>query len=138
MTSPRGKDRRALAPVAEPVLTHPQPTPGPSRAKPVLPYGRAIYLALLAFEAGRVARMAPASPDTDELLNRTAHGDRAAHDQLLARHQQRLRQAVAYRLDRRLAARVDPSDVVQEALAEASRRLAEFARARIFLYRGGS
>jgi RNA polymerase sigma-70 factor (ECF subfamily) len=57
---------------------------------------------------------------------------------LLARHQQRLRQAVAYRLDRRLAARVDASGVVQEALAEASRRLPEFARARILLYRGGS
>jgi RNA polymerase sigma-70 factor (ECF subfamily) len=74
--------------------------------------------------------MAPASPDTDELLDRTAHGDRAARDQLLTRHRQRLRQAVAYRLDRRLAARVDPSDVLQEVLAEASRRLPDYLRER--------
>jgi RNA polymerase sigma-70 factor (ECF subfamily) len=74
--------------------------------------------------------MAPAPPDTDELLNRTAHGDPAARDQLLARHWQRLRQAVAYRLDRRLATRVDPSDVVQEVLAEASRRLPDYLRER--------
>jgi RNA polymerase sigma-70 factor, ECF subfamily len=74
--------------------------------------------------------MSPASPDTDELLNRTAHGDRAARDQLLVRHRQRLRQAVAYRLDRRLAARVDPSDVVQEVLAEAARKLPDYLRER--------
>jgi RNA polymerase sigma-70 factor (ECF subfamily) len=67
-----------------------------------------------------------AVPDTDQLLNRTAQGDPAARDELLVRHRQRLRQAVAYRLDRRLAARVDPSDVVQEVLAEASRRLPEY------------
>ena len=71
-----------------------------------------------------------AVPDTDELLNRTARGDPAARDELLVRHRQRLRQAVAYRLDRRLAARVDPSDVVQEVLAEASRRLPEYLRQR--------
>jgi RNA polymerase sigma-70 factor (ECF subfamily) len=74
--------------------------------------------------------MAAASPDTDELLNRTAHGDRAARDELLVRHRQRLRQAVAYRLDRRLAARVDPSDVVQEVLAEAARKLPDYLRER--------
>ena len=33
----------------------------------------------------------------------------------------RLRQMVTVRLDRRLAARVDPSDIVQEALADAAR-----------------
>jgi RNA polymerase sigma-70 factor (ECF subfamily) len=37
---------------------------------------------------------------------------------------------VALRLDRRLAARVDPSDIVQEALAEAHRRLADYLRDR--------
>jgi RNA polymerase sigma-70 factor (ECF subfamily) len=74
--------------------------------------------------------MAPASPDTDELLGHTAQGDRAARDQLLVRHRRRLRRAVAYRLDRRLEARVDPSDVVQEVLAEASRRLPDYLRER--------
>ena len=86
MTSHGGNDRRALAPVAGPGLTHLQRTPGPSHAKPVLPCGWAPYLAPVAFGAGSVARMAPASPDTDELLGRTAQGDRAARDQLLARH----------------------------------------------------
>ena len=37
---------------------------------------------------------------------------------------------VAVRLDRRLAARVDPSDVVQEALADASRRLDDYLLSR--------
>jgi DNA-directed RNA polymerase specialized sigma24 family protein len=37
---------------------------------------------------------------------------------------------VAVRLDRRLLARVDPSDVVQEALADADRRLDEYLRER--------
>jgi RNA polymerase sigma-70 factor (ECF subfamily) len=74
--------------------------------------------------------MTTASPDTDELLTRSANGDRAARDQLLVRHRARLRKMVAYHLDRRLQARVDPSDVVQEVLAEASRKLPEYLRQR--------
>ena len=35
---------------------------------------------------------------------------------------------VAVRLDRRVAARVDPSDVVQEALGEAARKLPQYLR----------
>jgi hypothetical protein len=61
----------------------------------------------VAFGAGSVARRPPASPDTDELLDRTAHGDRAARHQLLAGHRRRLCRAVACRLDPRLVARVD-------------------------------
>src|SRR3954465_10478498 len=37
---------------------------------------------------------------------------------------------VAVRLDRRLAARIGPSDVVQEALLEASRKLSDYLRQR--------
>jgi RNA polymerase sigma-70 factor (ECF subfamily) len=74
--------------------------------------------------------MTTASPDSDELLARTAHGDRAARDQLMTRHRARLRKMVAYHLDRQLRARVDPSDVVQEVLAEASRKLPEYLRRR--------
>ena len=62
-------------------------------------------------------------PDTDELLRRVNAGDASAAGALLDRHRARLRQMVAVRIDPRLAARVDPSDVVQEALAEASRKL---------------
>jgi RNA polymerase sigma-70 factor (ECF subfamily) len=69
-------------------------------------------------------------PDTEELLTRAADGDTGARHALLARHRGRLRQMVAVRLDRRLAARVDPSDVVQEALADAARKLAAYLRER--------
>jgi RNA polymerase sigma-70 factor (ECF subfamily) len=69
-------------------------------------------------------------PDTDHLLDCASHGDRSARQQLLIRHRGRLRAMVAARLDRRLAARLDPSDVVQEALAEAARRLDAYLRDR--------
>src|SRR5215469_15978069 len=74
--------------------------------------------------------MPTSSPDTDELLARTAHGDQAAREQLITRHRARLRKMVAYRLDRRLRVRVDPSDVVQEVLAEASRKLPQYLQQR--------
>jgi hypothetical protein len=63
--------------------------------------------------------MPPSQPDTDELLRLASQGDRDAPGRLLDRHRDRLRKMVACRLDRRLAPRVDPSDVVQEVLAEA-------------------
>ncbi len=78
--------------------------------------------------------MPHAGPDTDELLDRTAAGDPDAREQLLERHRQKLKRMVAVRLDRRLAARVDPSDVVQEALAEAARRLDDYLRQRPMPY----
>jgi RNA polymerase sigma-70 factor (ECF subfamily) len=62
-------------------------------------------------------------PDTDQLLEAAGRGDAAALDRLLEWHRPRLRRMVALRLDRRLAARVDPSDLVQETLAEAAGRL---------------
>src|SRR5437763_122071 len=74
--------------------------------------------------------MADREPDTGELLDRSARGDPSAPGQLLERHRGRLRRMVAVRLDRRLAARADPSDVVQEALAEAARRLPEYLSGR--------
>jgi RNA polymerase sigma-70 factor (ECF subfamily) len=62
-------------------------------------------------------------PDTEQLIEQAREGDETARQDLLARHRDRLRRMVRVYLDRRLAARVDPSDVVQEALAEASRKL---------------
>jgi RNA polymerase sigma-70 factor (ECF subfamily) len=67
--------------------------------------------------------MTTQQPDTDELLRQAAHGDHDAREGLLARHRGRLRKMIAWRLDRRLAARVDPSDVVQEVLLEASGKM---------------
>jgi RNA polymerase sigma-70 factor (ECF subfamily) len=69
-------------------------------------------------------------PDTDQLLQQASEGDRQARDRLLSRHRDRLRRMVAYHLDRRLAARVDPSDVVQEALADAARQLDDYLQRR--------
>jgi RNA polymerase sigma-70 factor (ECF subfamily) len=74
--------------------------------------------------------MGPHDEDTDRLLTRAAGGDAAARQQLLARHRDRLRRMVAVRLDPRLAARLDPSDVVQEALLEAARKLPVYLRER--------
>ena len=74
--------------------------------------------------------MAPAGPDTEQLLEQARQGDGGARQQLLARHRERLRRMVRVHLDRRLAARVDPSDVVQEALAEAAGKLSDYLRDR--------
>ena len=58
--------------------------------------------------------------ETDRLLCEAARGDQAALRSLLERHRERLRRMVALRLDSRLSARLDASDVVQEALIEAA------------------
>jgi RNA polymerase sigma-70 factor (ECF subfamily) len=71
-----------------------------------------------------------AEPDTEDLLDLVAQGDRQARNRLLDRHRKRLRELIALRMDRRLLPRVDPSDVVQDSLIEADRRLAEFVEDR--------
>jgi RNA polymerase sigma-70 factor (ECF subfamily) len=70
------------------------------------------------------------NPDTDHLVAQASRGDDRARQELLERHRHRLRRMVACHLDRRLAARVDPSDVVQEALADAARKLDDYLRER--------
>jgi len=67
---------------------------------------------------------------TEELMSRAARGDDGARQALLQRYRDRLRRMVAVRLDARLVARLDPSDVVQEALLEAARRLPDYLRER--------
>jgi RNA polymerase sigma-70 factor (ECF subfamily) len=69
-------------------------------------------------------------PDTEELVDRACRGDEEARQQLLVRHRKRLRQMVALRMDRRLMARIDPSDVVQEALTDAAQELSDYLRDR--------
>jgi RNA polymerase sigma-70 factor (ECF subfamily) len=79
--------------------------------------------------------MNPASqPDTEELIELAARGDAGARQQLLIHHRERLIKMVSARLDRGVAARLDPSDVVQEALAEAAQHLDEFLRTRPLPY----
>jgi RNA polymerase sigma-70 factor (ECF subfamily) len=69
-------------------------------------------------------------PETEALVGDAARGDERARQRLLDRHRQRLRQMVSLRLDRRLAPRLDASDVVQEALADAARKLEDYLRDR--------
>jgi RNA polymerase sigma-70 factor (ECF subfamily) len=68
-------------------------------------------------------------PDHDEtinLLNGAKQGDPAAVEQLMDRHRDSLHRMIACRLNRGLAARVDASDIVQEALLTASQRLSDY------------
>ena len=62
----------------------------------------------------------------EERIRLAAAGDREAMEELMAAHRARLRQIVAVRLDGRMASRIDASDVVQESLMEATRRLGEY------------
>jgi RNA polymerase sigma-70 factor (ECF subfamily) len=68
--------------------------------------------------------------DSEALLERAGQGDEAARQHLLVLHRQRLRQMIAVRMDCRLAARIDPSDVVQDTLAEAVEQFADYLRDR--------
>ena len=68
--------------------------------------------------------------DIEELVERARHGDDRAAEALFARHRERLRRMVAVRMDPRLAARLDPSDVVQETLVEGIRMLPDYLRRR--------
>jgi RNA polymerase sigma-70 factor (ECF subfamily) len=68
--------------------------------------------------------------DTEMLLKCAAQGDAGAREQLLVRYRTRLRQMINVRMDRRLAARIDPSDVVQETLAAAVHELPGYLQQR--------
>ncbi|MEX1232342.1 MAG: sigma-70 family RNA polymerase sigma factor [Planctomycetaceae bacterium] len=67
--------------------------------------------------------MWPDSDETRELLKDAGEGDAGAVNQLLDRHRESLRRVIQFRLNRAIARRVDASDVVQDVLIEASRRL---------------
>lgn len=60
--------------------------------------------------------------DTDELLQRAETGDGDAIQALFLRFRAKLRRMIEVRLDPRLKKRLDPSDVVQETLAEGVRQ----------------
>ena len=70
----------------------------------------------------------PGSELTQELLRQVGNGDGAAVNRLMERHRQALRRMVQLRLDRALGARVDASDIVQDVLWEANRRLGDYLR----------
>lgn len=66
------------------------------------------------------------SAQTNAILKRVAEGDRERLGELLEQDRERLRRMITLRLDRRVAGRIDPSDVIQEAQMEAAARLPEF------------
>ena len=72
--------------------------------------------------------MWPEPDQTQELLNNVRGGDGEAVNRLLERHRESLRRMVQVRLDRAVAGRVDASDIVQDVLWEASRRLPDYIR----------
>jgi RNA polymerase sigma-70 factor (ECF subfamily) len=68
-------------------------------------------------------------PDQDETLNLlqgAEQGNREAVDQLMDRHRDSLHRMIRSRLNPGVAAHVDASDIVQDALLTASRRLSEY------------
>lgn len=71
--------------------------------------------------------MWPDQKRTEEMLA-AAVADPAGVDALLAAHREPLRHAVAVRLDPALARRVDASDIVQDVLLEANRRLRDYLK----------
>lgn len=70
--------------------------------------------------------MWPDPSETEGLLRRVAQQDAAAAERLWERYREPLRRLIDLRLDPALGRRVDASDVVQEVLLEANRRLAEY------------
>ena len=60
------------------------------------------------------------------LLARVAEGDHQALDELIAQHRGYVRTIVDARLEPQLRSRVDPSDIVQDSLAYASRRIDDY------------
>jgi RNA polymerase sigma-70 factor (ECF subfamily) len=66
--------------------------------------------------------------DSDDLIERARVGDREALNALFLRHRDRLHRMVEMRLDSRLQARIDASDVLQDAYVEVLERLEEYLR----------
>jgi RNA polymerase sigma-70 factor (ECF subfamily) len=69
------------------------------------------------------------SRDETGLLHRAAGGDQEALRALFGQYRDRLKRMVHLRLNRRLAGRIDDSDVVQEAMIDVSHRLDEYLKA---------
>jgi RNA polymerase sigma-70 factor (ECF subfamily) len=72
--------------------------------------------------------MWPEHPQIDPLLEQARHGDAEAVERLLTVHRDPLRRLIGLRLDPALAARVDASDIVQDVLLEAHRRLQDYLK----------
>src|SRR5437588_8949573 len=67
-------------------------------------------------------------PETQDLLAQARQGEPTAVERLLSAHREPLRRMIGMRLDPALAARLDASDIVQDVLLEAHRRLSDYLR----------
>src|SRR5437660_677251 len=74
-------------------------------------------------------------PETQDLLDQVRQGEPAAVERLLTAHREPLRRMIDLRLDPALAARLDASDIVQDVLLEAHRRLSEYLRNPVMPFR---
>lgn len=70
--------------------------------------------------------MWPESEKTEQLLADAKAGDALAVNRLMDRHRDSLRRMIQMRLDHKIQRRVDVSDVVQDVLVDAHRRLADY------------
>ena len=77
----------------------------------------------------REATMTDDSGELD-LLRRAGAGDARSLQELFTRYSGRLKRMVKLRLDPRVQGRVDPSDVVQDVLVEADRKLDRYVQER--------
>jgi RNA polymerase sigma-70 factor (ECF subfamily) len=68
----------------------------------------------------------PDADNTADLLKNVREGDSQAVERLLARHRESLHRMIQLRMDQRIKRRVDVSDVVQDVLIEANRRLHDY------------
>lgn len=75
------------------------------------------------------------SADAEDLLRRVERGDRRAAEQLLAAQRDYLRRMLEARMEPALRQRVDPSDIIQETLMEANRRLDDYLQRRPTTFR---
>lgn len=71
----------------------------------------------------------PNDDRTTELIAAAQEGSGQAVDELLERHRRALRRMIQLRLDQRVMRRVDVSDVLQEVMIEANRRLQTYLQA---------
>ena len=74
--------------------------------------------------------MTETTRSVEALIDQAAQGDVAARHELLELYRESIRRMVAARLDHRLTSRIDPSDVVQETMADASKRMGEYLQTR--------
>ncbi len=70
--------------------------------------------------------MSETAGEPDDLHMRLIDGDPQALAELFSRHRERLWRIVHFRLDQRLAGRIDPEDILQEAYLDAAQRIQHY------------